>query len=152
MMAEKSRQMTETKSTRFYPIEKGDHMADKTVLVVEDNPMNMQLSTDLLQIAGYGVIQAQTAEKGIELAKDKSPALILMDISLPGMDGLEASRMLKNDPDTRKIPIVALTAHAMKSDEERVFAAGCDGFITKPIDTRAFKEVVARFASGGAAV
>ena len=121
------------------------------MLIIEDNPMNMKLSTDLLQIAGYDVLQAETAETGIQAAREKKPALILMDISLPGMDGLEATAVLKKDAATRKIPIVALTAHAMKSDEERVFAAGCDGFITKPIDTRVFRQVVAKFVSKGAA-
>ena len=120
-------------------------MARETVLIVEDNAMNMQLATDLLEVGGYDVLQAGTAEEGLKKAKSEMPRLILMDISLPGMDGLTAAEILKNDPATRDIIIVALTAHAMKSDEDRVFASGCDGYISKPIDTRAFIKTVAGF-------
>jgi CheY-like chemotaxis protein len=108
------------------------------ILVIEDNPANMQLATDLLEAVGYVVLQASTAEAGLDLARREAPDLILMDIGLPGMDGLEATAILKGDPATAGIPVVAATAHAMIGDEEKAFAAGCDGYITKPIDTQAF--------------
>ncbi len=120
-------------------------MAEGKVLVIEDNPMNRQLAVDLLEVAGFAVLQAETAEKGIELAKAELPDLILMDISLPGMDGLAATGILKQDPDTKDIPIVALTAHAMKGDEEKALSAGCIDYITKPIDTKSFPKTVGRF-------
>jgi two-component system cell cycle response regulator DivK len=110
------------------------------VLVIEDNPANMTLAVFLLQSAGHTVLSARTAEAGLTLARDERPALILMDIQLPGMDGLEAIGLLKGSNETRQIPVIALTALAMKGDEERIRAAGCDGYIAKPID-------VARFAA-----
>lgn len=113
------------------------------ILIIEDNLMNMVLVTDLLKSAGYGVLQAEDAEAGIHLARTASPDLILMDLALPGMDGLCATRQLAQDPRTKRIPIVALTAHAMKGDEARVREAGCMGYISKPIDTRTFVETVA---------
>ncbi len=120
-------------------------MAGEKILIVEDNPMNLELATDLLEAAGYVIIQAETAEEGIKLASAESPDLILMDISLPGMDGLEATGILKQDPTTKDITVIAMTAHAMKGDEEKALAAGCSGYITKPIDTREFPKAVARF-------
>ena len=120
-------------------------MASEKILIIEDNPMNMELATDLLEAAGYVVIQAGTAEEGIELARVEFPDLILMDISLPGMDGLEATGVLKQDPAAKDIPVIAMTAHAMKGDERKARAAGCAGYITKPIDTREFPKTVARF-------
>ncbi len=120
-------------------------MADKKILIVEDNPMNLELATDLLEASGYFVIQARTAEEGIKLARVEFPDLILMDISLPGMDGLEATRNVKQDPTTKDIPVIAMTAHAMKGDKEKALASGCAGYITKPIDTREFPKAVARF-------
>lgn len=119
-------------------------MAGEKILIVEDNPINMELATDLLEAAGYVVIQVGTAEEGIKLARDEFPDLILMDVSLPGMDGLEATEALKQDPTTKDIPVIAITAHAMKGDEEKALAAGCVGYIPKPIDTRAFPKTVAR--------
>jgi CheY-like chemotaxis protein len=119
-------------------------MAGETILIVEDNPLNMELATDLLEAAGYVVRQAGTAEEAIHKAKTDSPQLILMDVSLPGMDGLAATRALKVDPATRAIPVIALTAYAMKGDEEKAREAGCEGYITKPIDTRGFPATVAR--------
>ena len=115
------------------------------ILVVEDNSANMELATDLLEIAGFTVLQADNAEKGIEMAKAQMPGLILMDIGLPGMDGLTATGILKSDAATRHIPVVALTAQAMKGDEEKAREAGCDGYITKPIDTREFPRRVAQY-------
>jgi len=120
-------------------------MACEKILIVEDNLMNLELATDLLEVSGYVVIQAETAEEGIKLARAESPDLVLMDISLPGMDGLEATGILKQDPTTKDITVIALTAHAMKGDEEKALAAGCSGYITKPIDTREFPKAVARF-------
>ena len=102
------------------------------ILVIEDNPVNMRLVVLLLQQGGHEVLQAGTAAQGIELAQQHLPALILMDMQLPGMDGVEATRVLKSDPVTSAIKIVALTAFAMKGDEEKMRAAGCDGYVTKP--------------------
>jgi two-component system cell cycle response regulator DivK len=103
------------------------------VLVVEDTHANMTLAVFLLEQAGHTVLQAVDAEAGIALARTGEPALILMDIQLPGMDGLQATAILKHDPATAAIPIIALTALAMKGDEERIRAAGCDGYIAKPM-------------------
>lgn len=102
------------------------------VLVVEDNPVNMRLAALLLEQGGYAVLQAGDATEGIDLARRQRPDLILMDMQLPGMDGLEATRVLKRDPATRDIKIIALTAFAMQGDEERIRAAGCDDYVTKP--------------------
>lgn len=115
-----------------------------TVLVIEDTPANMKLVSMLLERAGYRVLQAQDAVTGIALAQEHRPDLILMDIQLPGMDGLEATRLLKADAATRQIQVVALTAFAMKGDEQRMLLAGCDGYIAKPIQYKAFLAEVAR--------
>ncbi len=120
-------------------------MAGQKILIVEDNLMNMELATDLLEASGYVVIQSVVAEEGIKLARVESPDLILMDVGLPGMDGLEATGGLKQNPTTKDIPVIAMTAHAMKGDEEKAVAAGCAGYITKPIDTREFPKAMARF-------
>ena len=120
-------------------------MSAHKILVIEDNPLNMELTTYILEEEGYVVIQAENAELGISLARTEPPGLILMDISLPGMDGLEATQILKGDAGTRSIPIIALTAHAMKGDEDMVRAAGCDGYLTKPLNTEELPNVVARF-------
>ena len=114
-----------------------------TVLVVEDNAANMTLAVFLLQSAGHTVLSATDAEAGLTLARHSRPDLILMDIQLPGMDGLEATRLLKLDHTTRAIPVIALTALAMKGDEERIRAAGCDGYIAKPLAYRDFLASVA---------
>ena len=120
-------------------------MAGQKILIVEDNPMNLELATDLLEASGYVIIQAGTAEEGIKLTRAEFPDLILMDVGLPGMDGLEATGNLKQDPTTKDIPVIAMTAHAMRGDEEKAVAAGCSGYITKLIDTREFPKAVARF-------
>lgn len=120
-----------------------------TVLIVEDNRANMTLATFLLQSAGHTVLSATDAEAGLALARAERPDLILMDIQLPGMDGLEAASLLKHDAATRTIPVIALTALAMKGDEERIRAAGCDGYIAKPIR---YKEFLAAVAGGLAVV
>lgn len=117
----------------------------KKLLVVEDDPIIMNLVVILLERAGYGVTQATSGEEGITLAAQKKPDLILMDVALPGMDGLEATRLLKAQEETRAIPVIALTAQAMKQDIERATRAGCDGFIAKPLSTKAFLTEIARF-------
>jgi two-component system, cell cycle response regulator DivK len=113
------------------------------VLIVEDNPANMKLAAFLLESAGHTVLSATDAEVGLTLARDEHPNLILMDIQLPGMDGLEATVLLKRDDATRAIPVIALTALAMKGDEERIRAAGCDGYIAKPMAYRDFLATIA---------
>lgn len=112
------------------------------VLVVEDNAANMTLAVFLLESAGHSVIAATSAETGVALAGKEQPALILMDIQLPGMDGLQATALLKGDALTRHIPVIALTALAMKGDEARILAAGCDGYIAKPMRYREFLEAI----------
>lgn len=116
-------------------------MAD--VLVVEDNAANMTLAVFLLESAGHSVSKAVNAEAGLMLARAEHPDLILMDIQLPGMDGLQATALLKADAATRDIPVIALTALAMKGDEERIRAAGCNGYISKPLSYKAFLATIA---------
>ena len=120
-----------------------------TVLLVEDNATNMKLSLFLLESADHTVLTATTAEAGLALAREHHPALILMDIQLPGMDGLQATALLKADKATRDIPVLALTALAMKGDEERIRAAGCDGYIAKPLDYKEFLAIVGARLAGG---
>jgi two-component system cell cycle response regulator DivK len=115
-----------------------------TVLIVEDNPANLALAIFLLESAGHTVLSATDAEAGLTLARDQQPDLILMDIQLPGMDGLEATALLKRDDATSAIPVIALTALAMKGDEARIRAAGCDGYIAKPL---AYKEFLATIST-----
>jgi two-component system cell cycle response regulator DivK len=110
------------------------------ILIVEDNPANMTLAVFLLKSAGHTIVSAIDAEAGLAVARAERPDLILMDIQLPGMDGLQATALLKADEATRAIPVIALTALAMKGDEERIRAAGCDGYIAKPL---AYKEFLA---------
>jgi two-component system cell cycle response regulator DivK len=114
-----------------------------TILIVEDNPTNMTLAVYVLESAGHVVLTATDAEAGLALARSALPSLILMDIQLPGMDGLEATAHLKQDATTRAIPVIALTALAMKGDEERIRAAGCDGYIAKPMNYKDFLATVA---------
>jgi two-component system cell cycle response regulator DivK len=113
------------------------------ILIIEDNPANMTLATFLVRSAGHTVLGATDAEAGLTLARDEQPDLILMDIQLPGMDGLEATAQLKRDDATRAIPVIALTALAMKGDEERIRAAGCDGYIAKPMRYQEFLATIA---------
>ncbi|UCF90319.1 MAG: response regulator [Desulfobacterales bacterium] len=120
-------------------------MDARTVLVVEDNELNMKLVRDLLKIAKYNVLEATDAESGCQMAREHSPALILMDIQLPGMDGLSATRLIKADPVLKAIPVIALTSYAMQGDEDKAREAGCDGYIAKPIDTRNFLKKVDSF-------
>lgn len=121
------------------------------ILVVEDNPLNLELVTDLLEAAGFIACHAETAEEGLRAAHELSPALILMDLSLPGLDGLAATRALRADPATCHLPIIALTAHAMRGDEARALQAGCDAYLTKPINTRAFAATVTAFIAAAKA-
>jgi two-component system cell cycle response regulator DivK len=114
------------------------------ILIVEDNPPNMRLVVFLVESVGHSVLTATDAESALTLAREKRPDLILMDIQLPGIDGLEAISLLKKDEATRKIPVIAITALAMKGDEERIRAAGCDGYIAKPM---AYKDLLASIAS-----
>ena len=106
------------------------------VLIVEDNPTNLMLARAVLQRSGYRTDEARSAEEALERLRTTRPDLILMDIQLPGQDGLSLTRQLKADPATAAIPVVALTAHAMSHDRQRILAAGCDGYIAKPINTR----------------
>jgi two-component system cell cycle response regulator DivK len=112
------------------------------VLVVEDNPANMTLATFLLESAGHVVLSAKDAESGVSVARAEHPDLVLMDVQLPGMDGLQATALLKGDEATRAIPVIALTALAMKGDEERIRAAGCDGYVAKPMRYKEFRATV----------
>jgi two-component system cell cycle response regulator DivK len=116
-----------------------------SILVVEDNPANMMLVVALLERAGFGHAQASSAEEARRLIVTIPPDVILMDIQLPGEDGLSLTRELKSSPATAHIPIIALTAHAMKGDEVQAIAAGCDGYLAKPIDTRNFATFIMRF-------
>ena len=115
------------------------------ILIVEDNDMNLELATDLLELNGFIVLQARSAEAGLRLAHQTAIDLILMDLSLPGMDGLAATRELKQDPTTRQVPVLALTAHAMRGDADIIAQAGCDGYLIKPINTREFAAQVRAF-------
>ena len=120
-------------------------MANEKILVIEDNQMNMMLFRDLLEFDGYTVLEATDAEKGVQMARENLPDLILMDIQLPGMDGLEATRIICQDPVLKSVPVVALTSYAMKGDEQLAKEAGCAGYIAKPIDTRDFNTTVSGF-------
>jgi two-component system, cell cycle response regulator DivK len=120
-----------------------------TVLVIEDNAANLRLASVLLQSAGHRVLSASDAEGGLALARTQRPDLILMDIQLPGMDGLQATRLLKAEETTRAIPVIALTALAMKGDEERILAAGCDGYIGKPMRYKEFLAAIKLYLAPG---
>jgi two-component system cell cycle response regulator DivK len=118
-------------------------MTHTRILLVEDHPLNRELAEAILMRAGYEVLVATDGETGLATAHSEHPDLILMDIELPGLDGLEATRRLKADATTRTIPVLALTAYAMRGDEERARAAGCDGYLTKPIDRQTLLDAVA---------
>ncbi len=120
----------------------------KTVLIVEDNRMNSRLAEFVLERDGFAVRTAATAEEAIKSVREERPDLILMDIQLPGMDGLKATRILKGDAGTADVPIVAITAHAMLGDEERIKASGCEGYIAKPINTWKLAEMVDKYITG----
>jgi CheY-like chemotaxis protein len=120
-------------------------MEDRTVLVIEDNALNMKLVRSLLKMGKYTVIEAVDAETGIQFAREYRPDLILMDIQLPGMDGLNATMIIKEDPSLKDIKVVALTSYAMEGDDRKAREAGCDGYIVKPIDTKEFLKTVDQF-------
>jgi CheY-like chemotaxis protein len=128
--------------------DEGCAMGGHRVLVVDDNLTNLKLIEYLLQSRGYEVATAFDAESALASVRAQQPSLVLMDLQLPGMDGLELTRRLKADPHTKHIAIVAVTAYAMKGDEQRALAAGCDGYIAKPIDTRALPLLVEKHLSG----
>lgn len=118
------------------------------IAVVEDNPSNMKLAALLLRGAGHEVLQARDAESGLDLIRAELPELVLMDVQLPGMDGLTATRILKTDPCLAHIPVIAFTARAMKGDDENMRAAGCDGYLSKPFHHREFLEIVEKMLAG----
>jgi two-component system cell cycle response regulator DivK len=122
-------------------------MPDATVLIVDDNEKNMKLARDVLRLAGFRTLEAATGGESISLAREHLPDVILMDIRLPDMDGTEATRRLKEDPRTARIPVVALTSLAMKGDRELLLGAGFDGYLEKPISVREFPDQVRSFCS-----
>jgi two-component system cell cycle response regulator DivK len=117
-------------------------MANELILIVEDNPKNLKLVRDTLQVKGYQTIETETGEEGVRLARERQPALILMDIQLPGISGIEALQRLRADPVTRSIPVVAVTASVMAQERQKVMAAGFDGFQGKPISVRELLETI----------
>ena len=119
----------------------------KTVLIVEDNELNMRLENDLLQAHGYDTLQSVDGHDTLQLAREHHPDLIIMDIQLPGVSGMELTKMLKADDQLKDIPVLAVTAFAMKGDEEKILAAGCDGYIAKPISVPYFLETVEKFVN-----
>jgi two-component system cell cycle response regulator DivK len=125
-------------------------MSGELILVVEDNERNLKLVRDVLQFKGFRTLEADTAQRGVELAAEHLPMLILMDVQLPDMDGVAALGRLKADLRTASIPVIALTAYAMKEDRERFLKAGFSGYVPKPINTRTFPEQVRAFIAGDA--
>jgi CheY-like chemotaxis protein len=126
-------------------------MPEEPILVVDDNPLNLKLTRLLLATEGYQVRTAERAEEAFAVLQGFHPRLILMDIQLPGIDGLELTRQLRADPSFRDVTILAVTAYAMKSDERRARDAGCDGYIAKPIDTRSLPDLVRAYLNGSVA-
>ena len=119
----------------------------KTILIVEDNDLNMKLFNDLLQAHGYNTIQTKDGREVVKLAQENRPDLILMDIQLPEISGLEVTKVIKADDELKNIPVIAVTAFAMKGDEEKIREGGCEGYIAKPISVPNFLETVAKFLS-----
>jgi len=119
-------------------------MANELILIVEDNEKNRKLVRDVLQFKGYQTVESETAEEGIRLAREQKPALVLMDFHLPGMNGIEAFKVLRADPRTSAIPVLAVTASAMTEDRQKIMEAGFEGLQTKPINVREFLEAVAQ--------
>lgn len=120
-------------------------MADELILIIEDNPKNLKLARDVLEFHGFRTLAADNATEGILLAESQRPAVILMDIQLPDLDGVSALRRLRQLPETATIPVVALTAFAMDADRERFLAAGFDGYLAKPIDIRRFPDQIGEY-------
>lgn len=127
--------------------EKGDSgkIMVKTVLIVEDNELNMKLFNDLLQAHGYHTVQTMDGREVLKLAREKRPDLILMDIQLPEISGLEVTKLLKADDELKSIPVIAVTAFAMKGDEEKIRDGGCEGYLAKPISVPIFLETISKF-------
>ena len=123
-------------------------MVSALILIVEDNPRNLKLIRDILQFRGYTTLEAETGEAGVTLARERQPALILMDVQLPGMDGRAATKALKADPSMQKIPVIAMTAFAMKGDKESLLAEGFDGYMSKPINTKEIPQLIERYLDG----
>jgi two-component system, cell cycle response regulator DivK len=119
-------------------------VANELILIVEDNPRNLKLLRDTLQVKGYQTVEAGTGEAGVQLARERRPALVLMDIQLPGISGIQALARLRADATTRDIPVVAVTASVMAQDRQKIMAAGFDGFQGKPISVRELLETIAR--------
>jgi len=120
------------------------------ILIVEDNEKNLKLLRDVLQVKGYQTVEAGTAEAGLALARDRKPGLILMDIQLPGMSGIDALKALRADPGTSSIPVIAVTASVMQQDRQQIMDAGFNGFIEKPVNLRALLETVQGIVKVGA--
>ncbi len=125
-------------------------MAGEPILIVDDNPVNLKLARILLTSEGYQVRTAASADEAFAAVREAPPRLILMDIQLPDVDGLEATRRIKADPATRDIIVIALTAYAMKGDKDKALGAGCDGYVSKPIDTRTLPGLIASHLAGTA--
>jgi len=123
-------------------------MPKAKVLIVEDNPMNMELAGDLLEAEGYEILRAATALEALGVLQEVKPDLILMDVQLPGLSGLDLTKRLKKDLKTHDVPIIAFTAYSMKCDQEMAFKVGCDGYISKPIDTKRFVGAIEVFLLG----
>ena len=119
-------------------------MANELILIIEDNEKNRKLARDVLQVKGYKTIESETAEEGLTLALEKSPALVLMDIQLPGMDGIRALKQLRANPQTKNIPVIAITASAMTNNRQTMLAEGFDGYQSKPISVKNFLEELER--------
>jgi two-component system cell cycle response regulator DivK len=119
----------------------------KTVLVVEDNELNMKLFHDLLEAHGYGILQTKDGMEALQIARDHKPDLILMDIQLPEVSGLEVTKWIKEDDNLKSIPVIAVTAFAMKGDEEKIREGGCEAYIAKPISVANFLQTVQKFLS-----
>ena len=119
-----------------------------TVLIIEDNEKNMKLARDVLQAKGYKTLEAITGEEGVKLAKEKKPDLVLMDIQLPGISGIEAFKQIRGDAETKGIPVIALTASVTPTDRSAINAAGFDAFLGKPINLKEFVETVRRLVEG----
>lgn len=120
-------------------------MTDKTILIVEDNPLNLELFTDLLEASNYKVLNAVSANEAIDILSKNIPDIIITDIQLPEVDGIELTKIIKSNSLLKGIPVIALTAYAMKGDKERILEAGCDGYIAKPINTKEFVKNVESF-------
>ncbi len=120
----------------------------KLITIIDDEPQNIELLCDLLQVTGYSTNVATNGKEGVELTKTSKPDLILMDIQMPEMDGLEATRILKTDAATKDIPILALSSYAMKGDKERILAAGCDEYLSKPLVIKELLKMIAEYLSG----